>query len=47
MAVSHAQVSASEPIVYIDHSDFRESSLGKLKAGVHGSWISSKPANLN
>ena len=34
MAASHAQVSASEPIVYIDHSTFRESSLGELKAGV-------------
>jgi hypothetical protein len=29
-----ATVSASEPIVYIDHSNFRESSLEELKAGV-------------
>ena len=27
-------VSASEPIVYIDHSDIREGSLDELKAGV-------------
>src|SRR5215211_1966672 len=30
----HATVSASEPIVYIDHSDIREGSLDELKAGV-------------
>jgi hypothetical protein len=30
----HATVRASEPIVYIDHSDIRESSLEELKAGV-------------
>ena len=29
-----ATVSASEPIVYIDHSNFREGSLEELKAGV-------------
>jgi hypothetical protein len=29
-------VSASEPIVYIDHSDIREGSLDELKAGVQG-----------
>ena len=29
-----AEVSASEPIVYIDHSDIREGSLEELKAGV-------------
>jgi hypothetical protein len=27
-------ISASEPIVYIDHSDIREGSLDELKAGV-------------
>jgi hypothetical protein len=30
----HGTVSASEPIVYIDHSDIREGSLEELKAGV-------------
>jgi hypothetical protein len=30
----HRTVSASEPIVYIDHSDVREGSLEELKAGV-------------
>jgi hypothetical protein len=30
----HATVGPSEPIVYIDHSDIRESSLEELKAGV-------------
>lgn len=30
----HRTVSASEPIVYIDHSDIREGSLEELKAGV-------------
>jgi hypothetical protein len=30
----HGTVSASEPIVYIDHSDIREGSLDELKAGV-------------
>jgi hypothetical protein len=30
----HAAVGPSEPIVYIDHSDIRESSLEELKAGV-------------
>ena len=34
MAAGHAAVSASGPIVYIDHSNFRESLLGELKAGV-------------
>jgi hypothetical protein len=31
---SHGTDSASEPIVYIDHSDIREGSLHELKAGV-------------
>jgi len=30
----HGTVSASEPIVYIDHSDIQEGSLDELKAGV-------------
>jgi len=30
----HGTVRASEPIVYIDHSDIREGSLEELKAGV-------------
>ena len=30
----HGAVSASEPIVYIDHSDIREGSLEELRAGV-------------
>jgi hypothetical protein len=30
----HETVGASEPIVYIDHSDIREGSLEELKAGV-------------
>jgi hypothetical protein len=30
----HGTISASEPIVYIDHSDIREGSLEELKAGV-------------
>jgi hypothetical protein len=30
----HEQESASEPIVYIDHSDIREGSLDELKAAV-------------
>jgi hypothetical protein len=30
----HGPVRASEPIVYIDHSDIREGSLEELKAGV-------------
>jgi hypothetical protein len=29
-------LSASEPIVYIDHSDIKEGSLEELKAGVRG-----------
>jgi hypothetical protein len=32
--VGDGTVSASEPIVYIDHSDIREGSLEELKAGV-------------
>jgi hypothetical protein len=32
--VGQGTVSASEPIVYIDHSDIREGSLEQLKAGV-------------
>jgi hypothetical protein len=31
---SYGTVSASEPIVYIDHSDIRERALEELKAGV-------------
>ena len=30
----HGTISAPEPIVYIDHSDFRDGSLEELKAGV-------------
>ena len=30
----HGSVRASEPIVYIDHSDIREGSLDELKAGI-------------
>jgi hypothetical protein len=30
----HGTISASEPIVYIDHSDVRDGSLEELKAGV-------------
>jgi hypothetical protein len=30
----HGTISASEPIVYIDHSDVREGSLEELKTGV-------------
>lgn len=30
-------ISASEPIVYIDHSDIREGSLDELKAGIQ--WL--------
>lgn len=30
----HGTISASEPIVYIDHSDVREGSLEELKIGV-------------
>jgi hypothetical protein len=30
----HGTVSASEPIVYIDHSDIREGAIEELKAGV-------------
>jgi hypothetical protein len=30
----NGRVSASEPIVYIDHSDIREGSIAELKAGV-------------
>jgi hypothetical protein len=37
----------SEPIVYIDHSHIREDSIDELKAGVHGSWISSTLASLS
>jgi hypothetical protein len=33
---SHQMLSASEPIVYIDHSDIKEGSLEELKAGVRG-----------
>ena len=32
----HGTVSASEPIVYIDHSAIREGALEELKAGVQG-----------
>jgi hypothetical protein len=32
----HGTSSASEPIVYIDHSDVRDGSLEELKAGVRG-----------
>ena len=39
--------SASEPIVYIDHSDIREGSLDELKRESNGLWISSPFANLN
>ena len=30
----HGTISASEPIVYIDHSDIREDSFEELKAGI-------------
>jgi hypothetical protein len=33
---SQGTLSASEPIVYVDHSDIKEGSLEKLKAGVRG-----------